>query len=61
MTDTAASEASEAARALVNARWRGQVVSRAMRTLAERSGELTAEQLRDLRAIADGRETAGDE
>jgi hypothetical protein len=46
--------ASEAARALANARWRGQVIGRAIETLAQRSSELSAEQLADLRAIADG-------
>jgi hypothetical protein len=52
-----AQQASEAARSLANARWRGQVISRAINTLASRSGELTAEQLADLRAIADGQDT----
>jgi hypothetical protein len=47
-------DASEAARSLANARWRGQVITRALRTLAERSGELSPDQLADLRAIADG-------
>ncbi len=51
MTDA---QASEAARSLANARWRGQVITRAISMLAERSGELTAGQLADLRAIADG-------
>jgi hypothetical protein len=55
MTDCA-SEASEAARALSNARWRGQVISRAIDTLRSRSNELDAEQLADLRAIADEQE-----
>jgi hypothetical protein len=54
MTDP--QEASEAARALANARWRGQVISRAISTLASRSGELTEDQLADLRAIAEGAE-----
>lgn len=52
--------ASEAARELANARWRGQVVSRAISTLAERSAELTPQQLADLRAIADGQTEDGD-
>ena len=47
-------DASEAARALANARWRGQVIGRAIETLAQRSSELSPEQLDDLRAIADG-------
>ena len=47
-------DASEAARALANARWRGQVIGRAIETLAQRSSELSPEQLADLRAIADG-------
>jgi len=49
-----AHDASEAARSLANQRWRGQVITRAIRTLAERSGELDAAQLADLRRIADG-------
>jgi hypothetical protein len=60
---TAEDSASEAGRSLANARWRGQVVSRAIATLAERSGELSPGQLADLRAIADGPpggETDGD-
>lgn len=49
MTDT---QASEAARSLANARWRGQVINRAIDTLRSRSTELDAQQLADLRAIA---------
>jgi hypothetical protein len=49
-------QASEAARALANARWRGAVISRAIDTLKSRSNELSAEQLADLRAIADEQE-----
>lgn len=56
MTDA---QASEAARALAGARWRGQVITRAIATIADRQDELTGEQLADLRAIADGQETAG--
>lgn len=58
MTDT---QASEAGRDLANARWRGRVISRAIATLAERSGELSPDQLADLRAIADQREDTADE
>lgn len=54
MAASADTQASEAARNLANARWRGQVIGRAISTLAERSSELTPEQLADLRAIADG-------
>ena len=54
MSDSHDGTASEAARALANARWRGQVIGRAIETLAQRSSELSAEQLADLRAIADG-------
>jgi hypothetical protein len=50
---SADADASEAGRSLANARWRGQVISRAIATLAERSGELSPDQLADLRAIAD--------
>jgi hypothetical protein len=49
-----ASDASEAARSLANTRWRGQVIGRAIETLRSRSNELDAQQLADLRAIADG-------
>jgi hypothetical protein len=52
MTD-AQQDASEAARSLANSRWRGQVIDRAIAELARRSGELSPEQLADLRAIAD--------
>lgn len=51
MTDT---QASEAARSLANTRWAGQVVTRALETLASRSDELTDEQRDAVRAIADG-------
>jgi hypothetical protein len=51
---TAEDSASQAGRSLANARWRGQVISRAIATLAERSGELSPDQIADLRAIADG-------
>ena len=50
MTDA---QASEAARNLANVRWRGQVISRAIATIASRRAELDEDQLRDLRAIAD--------
>ena len=53
--------ASEAARALANQRWRGQVITRAMETIRDRRGELDAEQLADLRRIADGQEGPGDD
>ena len=46
-------QASEAARDLANARWRGQVISRTIATIGQRRGELSPEQLADLRAIAD--------
>ena len=49
-----AQDASEAARSLANARWRGQVVNRALDTLAERRAELSPDQAHRLRAIADG-------
>jgi hypothetical protein len=55
-----AQQASVAARSLANARWRGQVINRAISTLASRSGELTEEQLADLRAIAEGQEADDD-
>ena len=55
-----AHDASEAGRSLANQRWRGQVISRAIATLAERSGELSPDQLADLRAIADGGEVPAD-
>jgi len=58
-----AHDASAAGRELANARWRGQVISRAIATLAERSGELSPDQLADLRVIADsaaGGEPDGD-
>jgi hypothetical protein len=58
MADT---QASEAARSLANARWRGQVVSRAIATLEARSTELSDAQLADLRAIADRQEGLTDE
>ena len=45
-------DASEAARSLANARWRGQVITRAIATIGERRTELSPEQLADLRAIA---------
>jgi hypothetical protein len=54
MADSAPSDASEAARSLANTRWRGQVIDRAIETLRSRSNELDAQQLADLRAIADG-------
>ena len=57
MSDT---QASEAGRDLANARWRGQVISRAIDTLRSRSTELSAEQLADLRAIADTQEASGE-
>ena len=57
MTDT---QASEAGRALADARWRGQVISRAIATLRSRSNELDAEQLAELDAIANGQETNHD-
>jgi hypothetical protein len=47
-------EASEAGRALVAHRWRGQVIERAIATLQSRSTELNAQQLADLAAIANG-------
>jgi hypothetical protein len=53
-------QASEAARSLANARWRGQVISRAIDTLRSRSNELSADQLADLRAIADEQEADGE-
>lgn len=58
MTDT---QASEAARSLANARWRGQVINRAIDTLRSRSTELDAQQLADLRAIADTPDRDGEE
>ena len=54
-------QASEAARDLANARWRGQVIAKAISTIAERRGELSAEQIADLRAIADYQEDTTDE
>lgn len=53
-------QASEAARNLANARWRGQVIDRAIATLRSRSTELDAVQLADLRAIAEQREDTDD-
>lgn len=58
MADT---QASEAARNLVNVRWRGQVINKAIATIASRSSELTPEQLADLRAIADTPDRDGEE
>jgi hypothetical protein len=50
---SADADRSEIARHAANTRWRGQVISRAMDTLRSRSNELTAEQLADLRTIAE--------
>jgi hypothetical protein len=50
MVDT---NASEAGKALIAARWRGQVVSRAVQTIVDRADELTAEQLAELAAVAE--------
>jgi hypothetical protein len=44
---------SELARQAANARWRGQVISRAIATIASRRSELDTEQLEQLAAIAD--------
>ena len=56
---TVTNEASEAGRALVAHRWRGQVINRAIATLRSRSNELDAQQLAELDAIANG-EQGGD-
>jgi hypothetical protein len=44
---------SEHASRAANARWRGQVIGRAIETLRSRSNELDEQQLADLRAIAE--------
>jgi hypothetical protein len=56
-----AHDASEAGRSLANTRWRGAVITRAIETLRSRSTELDAQQLQDLRAIADGGEVPADD
>ena len=50
----ASAQSSDAARELANARWAGQVVTKALETLASRSAELSPEQLAQLAEIADG-------
>ena len=50
-------DASAAAREMNRARWRDQVIKRTLETLRSRSNELSPDQLADLRAIADERET----
>jgi hypothetical protein len=55
MSNADADARSEQARAAAAARWRGQVISRAVATVASRSDELTDAQLADLRLIADGK------
>lgn len=47
-------DASTAARELNRARWGGQVINRAIATLASRRNELDAQQLAELDAIANG-------
>jgi hypothetical protein len=58
MTDA---QASEAARALANTRWRGQVVERAARTVVERVDELPLTLRAEVHSATADREDVTDE